>query len=904
MDPRPLRRPSREAKDAFAALLARVEAGEELDLAAEVRAHALAGELAGLHERWRRLQGTFAALDADSEALDSVEDQAREALDPAAGARREELRRAFATRSFEERYEPRGRLGRGGMGVVERVFDRVLQREVAAKRLRRSSSSALRRFLDEARVVAGLDHPGLVPVLDAGLDARGRAWFTMPLVQGTSLAVVLALVRDQSGGWTRERALGVLLAVCETVAYAHARGIVHRDLKPANVMVGEFGEVHVLDWGLALLAREDEGTSEAPTAVPDTQADADANASADADTDPHASAQADANASADADLNAHADAATSARPHAHRTRHGALLGTPAYMPPEQAAGRRELVGPACDVYAIGALLYHLLAGRAPYAEIGPSNDAVARAVLAGPPVALALVAPRASAELVAIAEKAMAREPRERYADVRALAGDLRAFLEGRVVRAHESGAWAELRKWTGRNRALAGALAVIVLVCGLALALALWSERARRVELVRLSDARLLDVLAAGEDALWPATPARLGAIEDWIAEAETLAARLPQHQSDLDALRARAQGVDAGGQPRFAAEEDEWRFGALTALVENLSGFQARLASTRARLARAKLVGEQSLVLHAEDWRRAADALTRVDGPYRGLVLRPQFGLVPLGPDPEGGLWLFADLDTGKLPARDASGALELGPESALVLLLVPGGTATIGSLRPELSPAEGDPQAREHEFPRRTLELAPFFLAKYELTQAQWSRLAGSNPSYLPVGAAANPAVRAQFPVDTVAWDECARVLAQAGLALPTEAQWEYAARGGTSTRWWCGSDARSLAGRVNAALEDGSARESWEVGSGAPNAWGFHHVLGNVAEWVRDGYTPDHAGPLRAGDGEAELGGRSLRLVRGGSFLSPAAELRCAARDEQSPGTRSAWIGVRPSRMLEP
>jgi len=850
MDPRQAPGVSSAAKAAFAGLLARLEAGEGLDLEAEFGAcGALAPELRMLHQRWQRLQGTLAALEADSDALDSTEEELRARFGGDPAAEEVELK-AFAGQPFEERYEPRGPLGRGGMGVVERVFDRALQREVAVKRLRRTRGSALRRFLAEARLVAALDHPGLVPVHDAGLDARGRPWFTMPLVSGTSLAVVLALARDGQGGWSRERVLGVLQKTCEIVAYAHARGVVHRDLKPANVMLGAFGEVLVLDWGLALLA---EG-------------------------EPH-------------------------------TRRGALLGTPAYMPPEQAAGEHAEIGPQSDVYAIGAILYHLLAGRAPYAEVGPSNEAVARAVRSGGPVPLELVAPHAPSELVAICARAMARESAARYAGMGELAADLRAFLEGRVVQAHARGAWAELRKWVGRNRALAGALSVIVLLLALALSLSLYNARARHAELVRLADARRLADLAAVEEQLLPATPARFAALERWLGEGQALRARLPLHRRDLDELRARALSSSADGTPRFAAEEDLWRFDALTGLVRALEAFggpDGALTRTQARLDRARLVEQESLVAHADDWDKARVALASPAGPYHGLRLQPQFGLVPLGPDPESGLWLFADVSIGRLPARDERGALALVSDSALVLVLVPGGRAEIGSLPPESAPGNGDPLARAHEFPRRTLELAPFFLAKYELAQAQWLRLSGSNPSYLPLSAATWPSTRAGHPVDTVSWEECRRALGDGGLALPTEAQWEYAARAGTSTRWWCGDDPAALEGQVNAALrgDAGLARESWSVLGGAPNAWGFHNILGNVAEWTRDSYRPDHSGPLSAGDGEAQVAGSGLRVVRGGSFLSPPAELRCAARDEQSAGTRSAWIGVRPARIPEP
>ena len=869
MDPRPSSVVSSEAKHAFAGWLARVEGGETLDFEAEfARAGALEPELRLLHARWQRMQSTLDVLEAGSDALDSVEEEllARFGGDPAAA--HSELG-ALAAQPFEARYELRGPLGRGGMGVVERVYDRVLQREVAVKHLRRTRGSALRRFLAEARLVAALDHPGIVPVHDAGLDARGKPWFTMPLVSGTSLAVVLSLARDNQGGWSRERVLGVLQKTCEIVAYAHARGVVHRDLKPANVMVGAFGEVLVLDWGLALLA----GPASEPAVEP-------------------------------------AEPASSAKSsEEHRTRLGTLVGTPAYMPPEQASGERGRVGPQSDVYAVGAILYHLLAGRAPYAEVGPSNDVVARAVRSGPPVPLELVAPRAPTELVAICERAMARESSARYADMGELAADLRAFLEGHVVRAHARGAWAELRKWIGRNRALAGALAVIVLLGSFAFALALVNARGRHDELVRLADSRRLSDLAANEERLLPATPARFAELERWLREARALWARLPQHQRDLAELRARGSGTEPDGTPHFAVEEDLWRFGALTTLVRALESFgspEGALPRMQGRLDRARLVEQESLVAHSDDWDAARVAIASPIGPYHGLRVRPQFGLVPLGPDPESGLWLFADVSVGRLPARDARGASVTLSDSALVFVLLPGGKTEIGSLSPDSAPGAGDPLARAHEFPRREVELAPFLLSKYELTQGQWLHLAGSNPSYLPISVASWPSTRAVNPVDTISWEESRAVLGRAGLLLPTEAQWEYAARAGTRTIWWTGSEPESLEGKLNAALhgDSSTARESWSVFSGTSNAWGLRNILGNVAEWTRDAYVPNHSGELHPGDGEALGANSSLRVVRGGSFLSPPAELRCAARDEQSPDTRSAWIGVRPARMLEP
>ena len=161
------------------------------------------------------------------------------------------------------RYELRGKIAEGGMGTIIKVWDPNLRRHLALKtiagRQRESSDSAshltqarlVHRFLEEAQITGQLVHPGIVPVHDLGIDSKGRVYFTMRLVRGRDFEEILELLQSEEDGWTRTRALRVLLTVCEAVAFAHSKGVVHRDLKPANVMVGKFGETYVMDWGLA-----------------------------------------------------------------------------------------------------------------------------------------------------------------------------------------------------------------------------------------------------------------------------------------------------------------------------------------------------------------------------------------------------------------------------------------------------------------------------------------------------------------------------------------------------------------------------------------------------------------------------------------------------------------------------
>ena len=167
------------------------------------------------------------------------------------------------------RYVLEGEIDRGGMGAVLRIHDAHLNRRLAMKVMleraaakdaedARLSQQLLGRFLEEAQVTSQLDHPGVVPVHELGLDASGKVYFTMRLVKGRNASEAFALARAETDGWTRTRALEIVLKVCDTMAYAHEKGVLHRDLKPGNVMVGRFGEVYVMDWGLAkVLGQED-----------------------------------------------------------------------------------------------------------------------------------------------------------------------------------------------------------------------------------------------------------------------------------------------------------------------------------------------------------------------------------------------------------------------------------------------------------------------------------------------------------------------------------------------------------------------------------------------------------------------------------------------------------------------
>ncbi|NOT30022.1 MAG: protein kinase [Planctomycetes bacterium] len=469
------------ASELFARFIGRRDAGEALDFEAFCREHPeRAGELRTLHADWLHLQEVFEHLGFSASFPDRIRERFGEGVDPEIALAEGEHAASVASpedvpllrNGSQTRYTLRDRLGQGGQGEVFSVWDENLRRPLAMKIVDPRPASSrprteldsrkLARLLEEAQITAQLDHPGIVPVHELGLDPENRVFFTMKLVKGENLLAVFENVQKEAEGWSTTRALGVLLRVCEAMAYAHQKNVIHRDLKPANVMVGRFGEVYVMDWGLArVLGRTDRKdirlrVENAP-GVAATRADT-------------------------VELLRNRRALDPDSPLV--TMDGDVVGTPAYMPPEQARGELEAMGPPSDVYSLGAILYHLLTGAAPYTRPDErlSNTAVLARVLEGPPEPLRERAPDAPPPLVAICEHAMARPSITRYPSMLALADDLRAYLEGRVVSVYERGLAAELWRWVQRNSALSAALisGVLLVVAGLGTAAYLQGQRLR----------------------------------------------------------------------------------------------------------------------------------------------------------------------------------------------------------------------------------------------------------------------------------------------------------------------------------------------------------------------------------------------------------------------------------------
>jgi eukaryotic-like serine/threonine-protein kinase len=477
---------------------------------------------------------------------------------------------------------------RGGLGEVFIAEDAELHREVALKEIQERQADNIEsrsRFLIEAEITGGLEHPGIVPVYGLGTYADGRPYYAMRFIRGDSLkdAIDRFHKADAAGMDAGERALalrallGRFVDVCDAIAYAHSRGVLHRDLKPGNIMLGKYGETLVVDWGLA---KPMSGPQEKTEKI---------------------------DGPGEGSLVPHSISSSS------QTLMGSALGTPQYMSPEQAAGRLDQLGPPSDVYSLGATLFCLLTGQPPFIEkdVGVLLQKVQRGEFARPREIKASV----PIPLEAICTKAMALNPNDRYQSPRGLADDIEHWLADEPVSAWREPLTVKARRWIGRHRTLVTGAAATVLVAlvGLAITAVLLTaanERERQAKLRAEQNFKLArdavdryftfvstDVLL-NEPGMQPLQKKLLGSAQEFYAKFVKERSDDPNLQGELARATFRLAQITGEIDSKLKAielhEQAVNQFEKLTA-AQNNADYQSDLAACHYQLGRLYRVTDQ---------------------------------------------------------------------------------------------------------------------------------------------------------------------------------------------------------------------------------------------------------------------------------------------------------------------
>jgi len=508
-------------------------------------------------------------------------------------------------------------LAKGGMGQLSIAQDRSLNRTVVLKEILEplaKNPKSRRRFVHEAQITGQLEHPGIVPVYALGVDRHGRPFYTMRRVRGLTLEKAIANYHAEPSWAGLRELLRRFIAVCQTLAYAHARGVVHRDLKPSNVMAGDFGETLVLDWGLAKPIARGEWLQSTRGHV------------------------------------AHEESA----PRPMVTEPGSKVGTAAYMAPEQAEGGAGESAPAADIYGLGGILYQLLVGKPPYT--GKSSDEIIEKVKSASPEKPSLVRRDVPRPLEAICLKAMARRPEARYPDAAALGADVQHWLDDEPVGAYPEPWLARAWRWARHHKTATASVLVFLFTALLAVAVAgplIVGQRAQARVAQQTAEEykRQADAAAAladekdkeaeqadkGRDEAQAQSVKHLEAAMAANHEAQAARARAEQLKADLEAEQEQAVETE-----KLKRELDETR----TQLV----AVEGRVAeeTERARIARDKADGlqEESAKLKQE-----AQRLRELSGELSQLASGEQPKVAAVEPEPS----LLADFTEGTVDRFD---------------------------------------------------------------------------------------------------------------------------------------------------------------------------------------------------------------------------------------------------------
>ncbi|HEV8322183.1 MAG TPA: SUMF1/EgtB/PvdO family nonheme iron enzyme [Myxococcota bacterium] len=837
------------------------------------------------------------------------------------------LRRAGATLRDADlveagRYMVGPEIGRGGMGRVHLAVDCDLGRTVALKTLHpggKKSREVLARFLEEAQATGQLEHPNIVPVHDLGLFSDGTVYFTMKLVRGRTLHQIIRLLaagdHRTRAEFGRVRLLSVFQQVCLGVAFAHSRGVLHRDLKPANIMLGAYGEVQVMDWGLAKIGgaigndeTAGDGAGDGAGAGGGAGAGAGASDSIDVDAETPAPRRyvpdtLDERVQsvfggvewADGDLPVSTVREVLAD---QRTIAGKIFGTPQYMSPEQAVGRGDKVDERSDVYSLGAILYEILTYRAPVE--GETALQVLEATRTGE-----IVPPRRRApenaippELEEICLRALAKRRRDRYPRARALADDVEQFLEGRKEQERREreaaerhgGGEAELTRFQAhvtRAQELRGE------IHALAATIKPFEPPARKRPLWALERALGDEEVGAAES---------FGRAVDFFSQA---VAAVPDH----GAARARLAELFLA---RFEDAEDR--------RAQTDAAYYRKLVERYddGRWA-ARLRGDGALTLDSEP--RGAEVVSaRLEEVDRVLVARPRgaLGRTPLREVPlPMGSWVLTLRAPGcrdtVVPLRIARGArpalrvpLYAEAEVGAELAYVPEGPFAAG----------GDPAA-PGAWARHQRRVAGVFVAVFPVTAAEYlefvndlaarneaaahARLPRVNPQsgqYWTRGASGRYELLdtdgevwdPRWPVVGVSFEDAQAYCAWRGVRdgrvyrLPTDEEWEKAARGVDGRLYPWGDHFDPTFCKMRAS-RDGAPRPE-PVGSFAVDCspYGVRDLAGGVREWCDDWFDD----------------GRTLRVTRGGGFFSAENSCRACHRFGARPSSVNTDLGFRLAR----